>query len=117
MLKATEQHQQTSFFGSDLIDQLDPKDPLLLLSNAIPWQEFEKDFIGEYTQGIGRPSIEQYPGSLSVDRAAVVSDGLLDELDDLAGSVHLVCEFIAESRPDLVGGGEPVGEVLVELGR
>ena len=66
---------------------------------------------------LGRPSIEQYPGSLSVDRAAVVSDGLLDELDDLAGSVHLVCEFIAESRPDLVGGGEPVGEVLVELGR
>lgn len=57
MLKATEQHQQTSFFGSDLIDQLDPKDPLLLLSNAIPWQEFEKNFIGEYTQGIGRPSI------------------------------------------------------------
>ncbi|MBK8187762.1 MAG: IS5 family transposase, partial [Cellvibrio sp.] len=57
MLKAAEQHQQTSFFGSDLIDQLDPKDPLLLLSDAIPWQEFEKAFIGEYTEGIGRPSI------------------------------------------------------------
>jgi transposase, IS5 family len=57
MLRATEQHHQTSFFGNDLLDQLDPKDPLLLLANVIPWQEFEKAFIGEYTQGTGRPSI------------------------------------------------------------
>lgn len=57
MLRATEQHHQTSFFGNDLMDQLDPKDPLLLLAKVIPWQEFEKAFSGEYTQGTGRPSI------------------------------------------------------------
>jgi IS5 family transposase len=57
MLRATEQFHQTSFFGNDLIEQLDPKDPLLLLAKAIPWREFDEAFISEYTQGIGRPSI------------------------------------------------------------
>jgi transposase, IS5 family len=57
MLRDSEQHHQSSFFGTDLIDQLDPQDPLLLLAKVIPWQTFEKAFSGEYTQGTGRPSI------------------------------------------------------------
>jgi transposase, IS5 family len=57
MLRDSEQHHQSSFFGTDLIDQLDPQDPLLLLAKVIPWQTFEKAFSSEYTQGTGRPSI------------------------------------------------------------
>lgn len=57
MLRSTEQHHQTSFFGSDLLDQLDPKDPLLLLAKVVPWQDFDEAFMGQYTQGVGRPGI------------------------------------------------------------
>ena len=57
MLTGTDRYQQTSFFGTDLVDQLDPSDPLLLLSNVIPWQEFDRAFAGYYADNIGRPSI------------------------------------------------------------
>jgi transposase, IS5 family len=57
MLRDSQQHTQSSFFGTDLIDQLDAKDPLLLLAKAIPWQNVEDAFSKYYTQGVGRPSI------------------------------------------------------------
>lgn len=57
MLRDSQQHTQSSFFGTDLIDQLDPNDPLLLLAKVIPWDTFENAFCKAYTQGVGRPSI------------------------------------------------------------
>lgn len=57
MLTDTDQCQQTSFFGTDLLDQLDACDPLLLLANVIPWDEFENAFAHHYTVKQGRPSI------------------------------------------------------------
>ena len=47
---------QLNFFGNDLLQQLDPRDPLLQLSQAIPWSNFDNRFKKHYTQGIGAPS-------------------------------------------------------------
>ncbi len=56
MLVASSAAHQSNFFGTDLIEQLDPKDPLLKLATVIPWQTFDQSFAKHYTQGIGRPS-------------------------------------------------------------
>jgi Transposase domain (DUF772) len=47
---------QTNFFGTDLLLQLDPRDPLLRLAQVIPWPELDRAFAKHYTQGQGRPS-------------------------------------------------------------
>ena len=41
MLAPTPQAHQTSFFGEDLINQLDLQEPLVLLAHAIPWSDLE----------------------------------------------------------------------------
>lgn len=56
MLRESRDHHQTNMFGTDLLLQLDPRDPLLRLATAIPWQEFENDFAIHYTKYIGAPS-------------------------------------------------------------
>jgi IS5 family transposase len=43
-------------FGTDLLMQLDPADPLLKLASAIPWQAFEESFSIHYTALTGAPS-------------------------------------------------------------
>ena len=57
MLRSSDCHQQTSFFGTDLLDQIDQADPLIMLSKVIPWEDFESEFSAGYSQGKGRPSI------------------------------------------------------------
>ena len=47
--------KQGSFLYQDLLDQLDPKDPLLLLAKNIPWESFERDFAPFYSP-VGRPA-------------------------------------------------------------
>ncbi len=56
MLTGTPDVHQTNLFGSDLLFQLDPNDPLLKLSSAIPWQDFEKEFAVHYSKDVGAPS-------------------------------------------------------------
>jgi hypothetical protein len=56
MLIASSTAHQSNLFGTDLIEQLDPKDPLLQLAAVIPWQRFDQSFAKYYAQGIGRPS-------------------------------------------------------------
>ena len=46
---------QMNLFGTDLLVQLDPNDPLLKLAEVIPWQDFEDAFSIHYTDGIGAP--------------------------------------------------------------
>ncbi|MFA0811007.1 hypothetical protein [Microbulbifer epialgicus] len=43
MLIDTDQYQQTSFLVP-ILDELDPSDPLLLLSKEIPWTDFDCTF-------------------------------------------------------------------------
>ncbi len=57
MLRRNHEMHQTNIFGTDLLLQLDPTDPLLKLSNVIPWHEFDEAFSKHYTKEIGAPSI------------------------------------------------------------
>ncbi|WP_237559856.1 IS5 family transposase [Desulfohalovibrio reitneri] len=46
---------QGNFLYEDLIDQLNPKDPLLKLAANIPWERFEQEFSSLYSE-YGRPA-------------------------------------------------------------
>jgi transposase, IS5 family len=48
---------QTNLFGTDLLTQLDPAEPLLALAQAIPWAELEREFGRHYCPGLGRPGL------------------------------------------------------------
>jgi len=56
MLSHSSEHHQTNLFGTDLLMQLDPNDPLLQLAAVIPWQIFEQEFSKYYQKNIGAPS-------------------------------------------------------------
>ena len=56
MLSQSSTLHQTNLFGTDLLLQLDPNDPLLKLSAAIPWHSFEEDFSVHYQKTVGAPS-------------------------------------------------------------
>jgi IS5 family transposase len=53
--KSTPHQKQGHFFYQDLLKQLNPKDPLLLLAQNIPWEMFERDFATLYAE-CGRPA-------------------------------------------------------------
>lgn len=56
MMKAKPaRNDQGNFLYKDLIDQLNPRDPLLKLAAAIPWERFEQEFSGLYSDH-GRPA-------------------------------------------------------------
>lgn len=76
MLTPTPQAHQTSFFGEDLISQLDPKDPLILLANAIPWSDLEASLGVGYAIKQGRPSlpIRRLAGLLILKQLENLSD-------------------------------------------
>ena len=56
MLTSSSPYHQTNIFGSDLLLQLDPSDPLLKLSTTIPWGIFDKEFAKHYSKDKGAPS-------------------------------------------------------------
>jgi IS5 family transposase len=56
VLIASSTGHQTNLFGTDLLQQLDPSDPLLRLASAIPWRELDQAFAKHYCQGIGSPA-------------------------------------------------------------
>ena len=51
----TSKSDQANFLYQDLMDQLNPRDPLLKLAARIPWQRFEDEFDGLYSEH-GRPA-------------------------------------------------------------
>jgi IS5 family transposase len=55
MIEPPANHDQMSFLAPDLIDQLNPKHPLLQLSKKIPWDFFESEFTPLYSS-MGRPA-------------------------------------------------------------
>ena len=56
MLRNSSMIHQPNLFGTDLLMQLDPGDPLLKLASTIPWQEFEESLSIHYTAATGAPS-------------------------------------------------------------
>jgi transposase, IS5 family len=57
MLMPSSNGHQTNLFGTDLLLQLDPNDPLLVLARVIPWPELERDLGCHYCPGVGRPAL------------------------------------------------------------
>lgn len=53
--KPSSSQRQGSFLYPDLLDQLNPKAPLLLLAKKIPWEKFEREFSPLYAD-FGRPA-------------------------------------------------------------
>src|SRR5215469_7839755 len=53
--KTAPREKQGHLLYQDLLEQLNPKDPLLLLAKKIPWERFEKDFAQLYSS-VGRPA-------------------------------------------------------------
>jgi IS5 family transposase len=56
MLTKIPELHQANLLEADLLLQLDPADPLLQLSAAIPWHQFEESFAIQYTEATGAPS-------------------------------------------------------------
>jgi transposase, IS5 family len=48
MLKKSNSSHQENLFGTDLLLQLDPNDPLHKLSPAMPWHTFKEAFVNHY---------------------------------------------------------------------
>ncbi len=55
MKDSSPDHHQMSFMAAGLMDQLNPKHPLLHLARTIPWDFFESEFAPLYA-AIGRPA-------------------------------------------------------------
>lgn len=53
--KNPSRQKQGTFLYQDLLEQLNPKAPLLLLAKRIPWELFEREFRALYAE-IGRPA-------------------------------------------------------------
>ena len=53
--KISSRERQGNFLYQDLLDQLNPKDPLLLLAQRLPWELFEREFTPLYAER-GRPA-------------------------------------------------------------
>lgn len=56
MLTPNPTSHQTNLFGTDLLLQLDPKDPLIVLSQVMPWEIFDQAFETHYSSSTGAPS-------------------------------------------------------------
>ena len=52
--KTPPRQRQGNFLYQDLLEQLNPKDPLLLLAGKIPWEIFDREFSVLYADR-GRP--------------------------------------------------------------
>jgi len=74
--------QQLSFFGEDLLNQLDPHDPLLKLASVMPWQELEDEFQKYYS----------YKGAPSKPVRLMVGLLLLKQLENLSDE-RVVMQF------------------------
>ena len=55
MKQSSPDHRQMSFMSAGLMDQLNPKHPLLCLARSIPWDFFESEFAPQYA-AVGRPA-------------------------------------------------------------
>jgi len=75
MYSTSGNNQQLSFFGNDIVNQLDESEPLLQLAKVIPWNEFEEAFQIHYS-GIGAPakSIRLMVGLLLLKQLENLSD-------------------------------------------
>ncbi len=119
--KSAPTKKQGNFLYHDLLEQLNPKAPLLLLAKKIPWESFEREFTPLYAQ-LGRPAkpIRLMVGLLLLKQLENLSDERVVEAwvqnpyyQAFCGMEHFQWEFPC-SPTDLVHFRKRIGEAGVE---
>lgn len=112
---------QGTFLYPDLLDQLNPGDPLLKLASKIPWDFFEEEFSSLYAER-GRPAkpVRLMVGLLLLKQIENLSDERVVEewrrnpyYQSFCGMKHFQWEFPCEPS-DLVHFRKRIGEKGVE---
>ncbi|WP_295623637.1 transposase [uncultured Nitrosomonas sp.] len=107
MLTTNSTSHQTNLFGTNLLQQLDIIDPLLKLSAAIPWHEFDEAFSIHYTRAVGAPSkpVQLMIGLLILkqlenlsDEAVVLQRKHNPYYQVLCGMTELQCRTLPQHR-------------------
>jgi IS5 family transposase len=113
--------KQSHLLYQDLLEQLNPKVPLLLLAKKIPWEAFEREFSPFYAE-LGRPAkpIRLMIGLLLLKQIENLSDERVVEAwtqnpyyQAFCGMAHFQWEFPCSST-DLVHFRKRIGEAGVE---
>ena len=119
--KPSSRLKQGNFLYQDLLEQLNPKAPLLLLAKKIPWASFEKEFAPLYAD-FGRPAkpIRLMVGLLLLKQLENLSDERVTEAwvqnpyyQAFCGMEHFQWRFPCEPS-DLVHFRKRIGEAGVE---
>ena len=110
-------NDQGNFLYKDLIDQLNPKHPLLQLAGRIPWERFEREFSPLYS-GHGRPAkpIRRMVGLMILKQLEDLSDERVVEawvqnpyFQAFCGEKHFQWKFPCDST-DFVYFRKRIGE-------
>ncbi len=110
-------NDQANFLYKDLIDQLNPKHPLLQLAGRIPWERFEREFSPLYS-GHGRPAkpIRRMVGLMILKQLEDLSDERVVEawvqnpyFQAFCGEKHFQWKFPCDST-DFVYFRKRIGE-------
>jgi len=119
--KTPSREKQSHLLYQDLLEQLNPNDPLLMLAKRIPWESFEKDFALLYSS-LGRPAkpVRLMVGLLLLKQIENLSDEKVVEAwvrnpyyQAFCGMEHFQWRFPCASS-DLVHFRQRIGEAGVE---
>jgi Transposase domain (DUF772). len=119
--KPSPQQKQGNFLYQDLLEQLNPKAPLLLLAKRIPWEMFEREFASLYAD-FGRPAkpIRLMVGLLLLKQLENLSDERVVEAwvqnpyyQAFCGIEHFQWQFPCDPS-ELVHFRKRIGEAGVE---
>jgi IS5 family transposase len=119
--KSPPRQRQSHLLYQDLLEQLNPNAPLLLLAQRIPWKMFEDEFTPLYA-GIGRPAkpVRLMAGLLLLKQIENLSDERVVEVwvqnpyyQAFCGIEHFQWEFPCASS-ELVHFRKRIGEAGVE---
>ena len=119
--KSPSRQKQGHLLYPDLLDQLNPKVPLLVLARRLPWEEFEREFSGLYAEK-GRPakSVRLMVGLLLLKQIENLSDERVVEAwvqnpyyQAFCGMEHFQWQFPCASS-ELVHFRKRIGETGVE---
>ena len=119
--KRPSRQKQGHLLYPDLLDQLNPKVPLLVLARKLPWEEFEREFSGLYAEK-GRPakSGRLIAGLLLLKQIEDLSDERVVEAwvqnpyyQAFCGMEHFQWQFPCASS-ELVNFRKRIGETGVE---
>ena len=119
--KSHSSQRQGNFLYQDLLEQLNPKAPLLLLAKRIPWEIFEREFASLYAD-FGRPAkpVRLMVGLLLLKQLENLSDERVVEAwvqnpyyQAFCGMVHFQWQFPCDPS-ELVYFRKRIGEAGVE---